>query len=218
MASKSDMDIELATISATDVELASNSDADIELPKCLNIVLIGSPYCGKTSLFATYRDGHYPKEELFPTIGCDMCVKNKVRDKVPVRIWDTAGNERDTTCVSIISSKADAIILCYDITHKNSYERLKFWTTECDIPNDVVMVLVGCKADLKDWSGEVPSAKAKKEANLFHPSQTHVKFFEVSAKIGYNVETVFEYARLQVMKEKGIVENEKIHSPQCVLL
>ncbi len=88
-------------------------------------------------------------------------------------IWDTPGNERDTPWVS---SKADAIILCYDITRKISCERLKFWTTECDIPNDVVMVLVGCKADLKDWSGEVPSAKRQTSFILVKLMSSSLKF------------------------------------------
>ena len=186
---------------------------DDNFQRKIKVILIGETFSGKTALFKTFRDGYFSAS--CTTVSVDFYSKKE--GSMYMQVWDTAGQERYAELMSVYCASADAVILCYDISSKHTYDKLKDWTTKCDIPKNIVMVLVGCKADLKD-KREVSAAMAEEEANLFHPSQAQVKFFEVSAKTGYNVETVFEYARLQVMKEKGIVENEKIHSPQCVLL
>lgn len=187
----------------------------------LRFVLIGETMSGKTALFSAYRDGYFTPSNC--TIGVDFYSKRPI-ENIRMRIWDTAGQERFTPILSSYCLQADAIILCYDITSKHTYDQLKHWTTICDIPNDVVMVLVGCKVDL-EANREVPATLAMETAHLFHPNQAEVKFFEVSAKTGLNVESMFEYVLNQVMRKKGLSVGDKDcntgrpdNTTKCVLL
>ena len=98
----------------------------------MKIVLLGISGCGKTSIISRYTEG---------TFDCDIYRISEVklsskRIKIENRIIaldirDTSGNERDLFFNIISCKDADAIVLVYDITHKQNFEDLKdYWSSK----------------------------------------------------------------------------------------
>ena len=69
-----------------------------------------------------------------------------------MRIWDTAGAEQFRSLTRQFYCKADAIIVCFAINDRYSFERVQVYLQ--DVQNygqhRVPMVLVGTKLDLED--------------------------------------------------------------------
>jgi Ras-related protein Rab-1A len=66
--------------------------------------------------------------------------------------WDTAGQERFHTITTSYYRGANAIVIVYDITDKDSFDHVKKWMIEIDkfAKENVLKFLVGNKFDLKD--------------------------------------------------------------------
>jgi len=88
------------------------------------------------------------------TVGVDFGSYHiRVEDQlIKLQIWDTAGQESFRSITKIFYRSADAVILGYSITNRESFEHLKDWLreiqTQCD--PEVIVFLVGNKADLED--------------------------------------------------------------------
>ena len=67
-----------------------------------------------------------------------------------LQIWDTAGQERFRTITSGYYRGADAIIIVYDLTDRETFENVNMWYEEMSkaINQKVVCVLVGNKLDM----------------------------------------------------------------------
>jgi small GTP-binding protein len=69
-----------------------------------------------------------------------------------LQIWDTAGQESFRSITKIFYRSADAVILGYSITQRDSFEHLADWLREiksqCD--PEVLVFLVGNKSDMED--------------------------------------------------------------------
>ena len=167
-------------------------EKDEDTFKC---ILLGDPNVGKTAVVTRYVDDRFSQHHL-TTIGIDM--KNKTqkieRDKeVNLTIWDTAGQERFQTITSVYFNRAQGIIMIFDCTDMQSFLNIKNWTEQISNhvdPEQVVIVLLGNKIDLAESDREV----SHEEAKTLEKNHEHIKYFEVSAKTGENVEEVFKYA------------------------
>jgi small GTP-binding protein len=78
---------------------------------------------------------------------------------VDYQIWDTAGQERFRSGVTLVTRKADVVILAYDLTDRQSFDALQhYWVpsiTEFLDPTLTPIFIVGTKADLlKENGGE----------------------------------------------------------------
>jgi small GTP-binding protein len=105
------------------------------------------------------------REENISTIGIEYL--NKIIEvqgkKVQLEIWDTAGQERFHSIAPIYYKKANAVLLVYDITNRQSFERAKVWLQELESngnPNALTVVL-GNKTDLE--------SKRDVNLNVKHP-------------------------------------------------
>jgi small GTP-binding protein domain len=93
------------------------------------------------------------REENISTIGVEYNTKliEVLGKKVQLEIWDTAGQERFHSLAPVYYRKASAVLLVYDITSRNSFERAKSWLEELENngnPNSLI-VLLGNKTDLE---------------------------------------------------------------------
>ena len=72
--------------------------------------------------------------------------------KIQLEVWDTAGQERFHTIAPMYYRKASGILLVYDITNKQSFERVKFWISEIESVGNpyCIIFLIGNKIDLED--------------------------------------------------------------------
>ena len=87
------------------------------------------------------------------SIGVDFKLKNIEVDnkKVKLQIWDTAGQERFRTITTSYYKGAQAIVVVFDITDKDSFEHVKNWMADVDkfAKEGVLRILVGNKCDLE---------------------------------------------------------------------
>lgn len=77
----------------------------------------------------------------------------KVEDELyKLQIWDTAGQESFRSITKIFYRSANAVILGYSITSRDTFEHLNGWLNEikaqCD--PDVTVFLVGNKCDMEN--------------------------------------------------------------------
>lgn len=62
------------------------------------------------------------------------------------QFWDTAGSERFRSVARSYYREADAVILVYDLTCRQSFDSLSYWREEIQngiVDDDVAIILVG---------------------------------------------------------------------------
>lgn len=119
----------------------------------LKYLIIGNSGVGKSCLLLRYADDEYSDKHII-TIGVDFKIKSLTVDgqKVKTNIWDTAGQERFKNITVSYYKGAAGVMLVYDITDMESFNKLNEWLIEIEknAPNDVYKILVGNKCDLSD--------------------------------------------------------------------
>ena len=117
------------------------------------VVVIGDASVGKSSLILRYINNTF-SESVKPTIGCDYYEKEVPvgANTVKLSIWDTAGQERFRGLSTSYYKKAKCVVVVYDTTRKNTFEKIDFWKEEIENfgEKDIVLILVGTKVDLQD--------------------------------------------------------------------
>jgi len=154
------------------------------------IVVVGNGGVGKSSLVARFTDeGSFTNRK--PTVGVEY--SSKVIDhsdqKVKIQLWDTAGQERFRALTSQFYRNAKGLILCFDLTERNTFEALDAWVCQVrtKVPHDTPIVLVGLKADLCPDARKVKTIEAKRFVN----AHNLFDYVEASSSNGENVEDIF---------------------------
>ena len=85
------------------------------------------------------------------TIGVDFRFKTYQIGNISTKamLWDTAGQERFRSIQKPYYKGSNAIVLCFDLGNRSSFDNLSFWISEIekyDVKGQVY--LVGCKSDL----------------------------------------------------------------------
>ncbi len=123
------------------------------------------------------------------SIGVDFKLKNIEIDnkKIKLQIWDTAGQERFRTITTSYYKGAHAILICFDITDRESFLHIRNWMADIDkfAKEGVLRILVGNKCDLEQ-SRQVRKEEANEIANKYG-----IKYIETSAKETTNIEDLF---------------------------
>ena len=95
----------------------------------ISIILVGSGADGKSSIILRYVDNKFPTSYL-STLGIDIKSKQVTMldgKEIKVKIFDTAGQERFMNISKNYFSRANGIIINYDITDQKSFEMGKIW-------------------------------------------------------------------------------------------
>lgn len=163
------------------------------------IAILGYYSVGKSSLSLKYvRNQFNPNEES--TIGASYLTKSmSTKDStIQFEIWDTAGQERYNSLVSIYYKNADAALIVYDITCRDSFEAAKQWVYELNFqkPKDFLKILVGNKTDMEN------ERRVDFEEGKEYAEQQNLIFLEASAKSGENVLKIFELFASNLPKDK----------------
>ena len=182
----------------------SQEDADestsngITYDEKIKVMVIGETRVGKTSLIKKYTKNTFGGVYL-TTVGIDFQEKiiNSEGKAVKVQIWDTAGQERFRNIAKNYFHTSDGFLLVYDITCKESFEKLNFWYEQIKLnaPEHTKCMVVGNKCDLEE-KREV----SKEEGDNFSKEQ-NIKFYETSAKEGINVNTIFQELSNEIVKD-----------------
>ena len=167
---------------------------DLKQKHSFKITIIGDLGCGKTSILNRYVKDSF-SDFVNPTIVDEYYTKTlKTKENVTIKaqIWDTSGEEKYDSISNHHFINSKGVILVYDITNKNSFEKLNNWMTnirnKCD--KDCIVILVGNKLDIvqEDCNKrEITEEMGKNFAN-----QYNINFIEVSAKTDTRIVDIFE--------------------------
>jgi len=153
------------------------------------VVLIGDSGVGKSNISSRFARNEFTVESK-ATIGVDFCTRTlQVEDKsIKLQIWDTAGQERYRAITSAYYRGSVGVILVYDISKKITFENVDRWYSEVTQNLDIQkcsVILIGNKLDYKHLR-EVSTNEA-----IEYCKNKNIKFIEVSALDGKNIETAF---------------------------
>uniref|UniRef100_A0A182WFW8 small monomeric GTPase n=1 Tax=Anopheles minimus TaxID=112268 RepID=A0A182WFW8_9DIPT len=138
------------------------------------------------------------------TIGVDF--KTKMLDidgvKVKLAIWDTAGQERFRTLTPSYYRDAQGAILVYDVTKKDTFQKLESWLNELEIygtRNNMAKMIVGNKIDQ-------PNRAITRDEGFRFAKKHRMMFIETSAKTSEGVKDAFEEVVRKIMETDGLWE------------
>ena len=148
----------------------------------LKVIVIGDSGVGKSCLLHRYTEDAFDPLYI-ATIGVDFKVDTFERQGkvVKLQLWDTAGQERFRTIATTYYRTAHCVMLCYDVTDRETFTHLQRWVKEVEeyARDNIPFVLVGLKADL-------PKLVSTEEAAEFAQARGF-KHIEVSSKEGSEV-------------------------------
>ena len=95
------------------------------------VVILGDSGVGKTSILFRYIFDKFDNQNL-PTLGASF--KSKVislpqcqDEQIKLNLWDTAGQEKFKSLTRMYYQDAEAAVVVYDATFKESFESAKNW-------------------------------------------------------------------------------------------
>lgn len=171
------------------------------------ILTIGDSQVGKTCLLLRYTSNKFIKNSL-ATIGIDFQAKviNFNGKSVKLKVWDTAGQERFRNITQQYYKSADGIVLVYDVTNRDSFEKVTDWMKQINMytqTDKIGLVLLGNKADLAP-------REVKNEEGIEMAKKFGIKHFETSALNNLNVDESFRYLTEEIMNKKNIDVNTDV--------
>ncbi|TIB75258.1 hypothetical protein E3Q18_03131 [Wallemia mellicola] len=199
----------------TDTHSVTSISTRNEPLQAFKLLLIGNSSVGKSSLLLRFTENDFlPEEDANATIGVDFKVKYiQIKDKrYKLSIChsftlaydrDTAGQERFRSLVSSYYRGAQGVILVYDVTNRETFDKLRVWFQELDTysTDDAVKIVVGNKTDVNHQRA-VSIEEAKELAELHN-----AMFVECSAKTSTGVNHLF-YELAQ-----KIIDTPSLHKP-----
>lgn len=139
------------------------------------VVVSGSAGSGKTSIVNQYVYGTFDSD-MRATIGIEFTHKDLGED-TRVVFWDTAGQERFQGMTGSYYRNAQAVMLVYDVSSRDSFYSLEQWWREYNAYGNVqrsAAIVVGNKTDLDRAVSEEEARAWAVQKSLFYD--------EVSAK------------------------------------
>ena len=152
----------------------------------VKVILLGDAAAGKTKLVERFLVDDYRPYRLstYALTLFNHEWETPEGKKVPITIWDTAGQEQFQQLHPSYFYKAHAAILVFDVTRKQTYKNLEQWYNELrEYTSAIPVVVVANKVDT-DYSITNKSFNFATKRNL--------PFFFVSASDGTNVVQVFK--------------------------
>ncbi|KAL7711604.1 Small GTPase rabd [Entamoeba marina] len=144
----------------------------------MKFIMIGESSVGKTSCMNRYVNNSFSTGQI-ATVGVGISKKLiKVNNTdVSVEIWDTAGQERHATIVSNYFRGVVGAVIMYDVTNRDTFERVERWmeTIRGD-NNKKAVVLAGNKIDRSDRvvSKEEGEEKARQYGSFLPEQESNV--------------------------------------------
>ena len=188
--------------------MADNDDDSISdsYDQKIKIMILGETLVGKTAIITRYTKKIFA-ENYLTTVGIDFQNKqlNINGKKINVEIWDTAGQERFRNIAKTYFQSSDGFLLVYDITSKDSFNKLNDWYDQIKIsaPENSKCIIAGNKSDLEE------KRQVKKEEGEKFASDNNLKFYETSAKDDKNINIVFELLSNEIANDEKTIKRNK---------
>ena len=178
------------------------------VPKGIKAILLGESGVGKTNLInaaiGNEFDDNSPSTYYNSFVEKYFEINNK---KYLLNIWDTIGQEQFRPLTRIFFKDSKIVIFVYDKSLRKSFDELNYWINEVKtlLGNDIIIAIVGNKADLDEKDEDVDENEARKFA-----IKMNAKFKMTSAKINgkgfvsFLKELLIEY----IKKNNGKINKE----------
>ena len=155
------------------------------------MVLVGESGVGKTSIITQFIDQTF-QEDIQSTTGGTFSTKSVVCDGGKIlkfEIWDTAGQEKYRSLTTMFYKDANAAVMVYDVTRKDSFEEMKnYWANQIkeNSPENIILAIAANKSDLieQETVDEEEARNFAKELNAI--------FVTTSAKSSEGINSLFE--------------------------
>jgi len=162
------------------------------------LILGGEGGVGKTSMVHRFVEDAF-QTDYKSTIGTSImkkeCDFQGLESKVRFVIWDLAGQAQFKRVRQTYLSNAEAGILVFDVTRKETFDKLENWFNEIkEVSTKISLILVGNKIDLEDQ--RVVSLEQGEEI----AQKLNLSYIETSAKTGENINDAFNMLALQMIK------------------
>lgn len=160
--------------------------------KRIKIITVGDHSCGKSSLVKRFCEKRFDKRNV-STIGIDYgSLQVVIKDeKLFVDFFDSSGLDQFSDIRNEFYSDASAFLLVFDVSKKQSFNRLQFWMNE-----------VKRHSTLKDWKRRIHVVGNKNDTVArqvtlekgveFVEKHKLCGYFDCSAMTGEGVEILFE--------------------------
>ena len=201
-----------ARITMNDTRFPTNS-LSVDVNKDVlqfKVVLLGNVAVGKTSILSRFAENSY-KKDYKCNVGVEFKVKSVLVDQntiADLKIWDTCGDEKYKGITMQYYRDADGILLVFDLTQRETFEKLPDWVKDIKetAARDPVTMIVGNKLDIID------GRKVTNSEGMILAQKNEMEYIEVSAKTGSNVYLIFEKLAAQLVKKADKAENNPILS------
>ena len=150
-------------------------------PKGIKAILLGESGVGKTNLInaaiGNEFDDNSPSTYYNSFVEKYFEINNK---KYLLNIWDTIGQEQFRPLTRIFFKDSKIVIFVYDKSLRKSFDELNYWISEVKklLGNDIIIAIVGNKADLDESDEDVDENEARQFA-----ISMNAKFKMTSAKM-----------------------------------
>lgn len=144
------------------------------------------------------------------TIGAAYLTIKKMKGPYGIKFnfWDTAGQERYKSVIPMYIRDANIVLLVFDITKRDSFEKINNWYNYVIIhAPSANKILVGSKMDLF-----LERTVSKEEAEKY-AAKHDLKYIECSSKLGTNVDKIMEMMldSVSFSQEKSDQKIIKVH-------
>ena len=180
------------------------------------VVLVGESGVGKTSIITQFIEQTF-QEDIQSTTGGTFSTKSVVCDGGKIlkfEIWDTAGQEKYRSLTTMFYKDANAAVMVYDVTRKESFEEIKnYWSNQIkdNSPENIILAIAANKSDLieKETVDEGEARNFAKELNAI--------FVTTSAKSSEGINSLFEEIAKKYSGATNITikEEEDVEDPQA---
>ena len=163
------------------------------------IIIIGNSNVGKTSIINRFTDKEF-KDKHLATLGCDFHMKTiMINEKmIKIQIWDTAGMEKYQSITKSYYRGAQACLIVFDITNRESFESIENWIENfnkfCNPNIEKIILLIGNKCDL-GIDRKISYEEAENYSRV-----NNLLYYETSAKDDINIHEVFHFLGSQLLK------------------
>ncbi|EGR27830.1 ras oncogene family protein, putative, partial [Ichthyophthirius multifiliis] len=165
------------------------------------IVIVGEGRVGKTSITLRYCQDQF-SEDQESTINAFYLEKSinlqNSDEVVNIAIWDTAGQEKFRAIVPTYYHDAVCAILVYDITIKESFDKVKSWIKElqeCTDRSKLIVCIAGNKGDLEN------QRQITKQSAEDYAKQVGAKHFTTSAKANLGINEMFQFIADEIQRQ-----------------
>jgi len=180
----------------------------------IKFFFLGASRSGKSCTMTRLVENTF-SENYIVTIGIDFRIKYfpglHPTKKLCLQIWDNRSDERFRCFPVNYHKNSDAIFVFFDITNRESFEQLGYQLEKIKHTQEHYqeIYIIGNKIDL-----ESRREIGKEEANQFAKENGCVKYIELSARDGTNINETFDEIAKSFFLRKSIGEIPLLAPPQ----